>query len=39
MFKIGAYKNGQQFAKQVFQSENLEEVEAEFKRLFEKNGD
>jgi len=33
-FKIGTYKNGQQIAKEVFQSENLEEVKSEFKRMF-----
>ena len=33
-YKIGTYKNGQQIAKEVFQSENLEEVKSEFKRMF-----
>ena len=33
-FKIGFYKNGQQVAQEVFSSENLEEVESEFKRMF-----
>ena len=33
-FKIGTYKNGQQIAKEVFSSEILNEVESEFKRMF-----
>ena len=33
-YKIGIYKNGQQIAKEVFTSENLNEVEREFKRMF-----
>ena len=34
-YKIGTYKNGQQIAKEVFASENLNEVENEFKRMFD----
>lgn len=35
MYKIGTYKNGQQIANEVFSSENLNEVENEFKRMWE----
>ena len=35
IYKIGMYKSGNQFAKEVFASENLEEVETEFKRMWE----
>jgi len=34
-YKIGTYKNGQQLANEVFESENLNKVENEFKRMFE----
>ena len=34
-YKIGTYKNGQQIANEVFESENLKDVETEFKRMFE----
>lgn len=34
-YKIGTYKNGQQLAYEVFASENLSEIESEFKRMFE----
>ena len=34
-YKIGIYKNGQQVAKEVFASENLQEVENEFKRMYD----
>lgn len=34
-YKIGTYKSGQQFAKSIFESENIEEVKAEFIRMFE----
>jgi len=34
MYKIGIYKAGQQIAKEVFASENLEEVKAEFCRMW-----
>ena len=33
-FKIGTFKNGQQIAKEVFASENLNEIEIEFRRMF-----
>jgi len=34
IYKIGTYKNGQQIAKEVFASENLEEVKDEFIRMW-----
>jgi hypothetical protein len=34
-YKIGTFKNGQQIAKEVFASENLNEVEDEFVRMYE----
>ena len=33
-YKIGTYKNGQQIATEVYSSENLSEVEKEFKRMW-----
>jgi hypothetical protein len=35
MYKIGIYKSGQQIAKEVFASDNLQEIEQEFKRMYE----
>lgn len=32
--KIGIFKNGQQFAKEVFASCNIQDVEREFKRMW-----
>jgi len=34
VYKIGIYKNGQQIAKEVFASENLQEVKNEFVRMW-----
>ena len=33
-YKIGTYKSGQQIANEVYESENLKDVEREFKRMF-----
>lgn len=33
-YKIGTYKNGQQIANVVFESEDLEEIKIEFERMF-----
>jgi|GEM_PF-2793368 len=35
IYKIGTYKNGQQIAKEVFLSKNLDEVKIEFIRMYE----
>lgn len=35
MYKIGIYKAGQQFAKSVYESENLEDLKKEFIRMFD----
>jgi len=34
-YKIGTYKNGQQIANEVFASDDLQDVENEFKRMWE----
>ena len=35
IYKIGTYRDGQQFAKEVFSSNDLNEVKQEFIRIFE----
>jgi len=35
IFKIGMYKNGQQIAKEVYSSNDLNKVKQEFKRMFD----
>lgn len=35
-YKIGFFKNGQQIAKEVFSSDDLEDVKVEFERIFKK---
>lgn len=36
MYKIGFYKNGQQIAREVYASNDLDEVKHEFERIFKK---
>lgn len=33
-YKIGTYKAGQQIAKEVFESDNLDDIRREFERMF-----